>query len=125
YITGRIKDMIIKAGRNIYPHEVEELVGQLPDVRKGCVAAVASKDPDTGNERLVLVVETRLKDKQAKYRLRQQISQTCTDTLDVPPDIIELVPPHTVPKTSSGKIRRASTRERYEAGLLTSRSMGL
>ena len=62
FITGRIKDIIIKAGRNIYPHELEELVGGVEGVRKGCVAAFPSTFGGAGTERLVLLVETRLTD---------------------------------------------------------------
>ncbi|MGI9357590.1 MAG: AMP-binding protein [Rhizobiaceae bacterium] len=117
YITGRIKDMIIKAGRNLYPQEIEGLVGEIEGVRKGCVAAIASKDSDTGTEKLVLLVETRLMDPQEKEQLIQRINESCTVVLDMPPDVIELVPPRTVPKTSSGKIRRAAARALFEAGL--------
>ena len=46
YITGRRKDMIIKAGRNLYPQEVEELVGDVPGIRKGCVAAFGVPRPE-------------------------------------------------------------------------------
>ena len=119
YITGRIKDMIIKAGRNIYPHEIEDLVGEIEDVRKGCVAAVASINPQSGTEMLVLIVETRLTDPGERDDLKRRINEACTTTLDIPPDVIELLPPRTVPKTSSGKIRRAAARSLYEAGLLT------
>ncbi len=125
FITGRVKDMIIKAGRNIYAQEIEELTGQIEGVRKGCVAAIASPDPQTGTERLVLVVETRLASDSQKEDLQRRISEGCMHKLEAPPDVIELVPPRTVPKTSSGKIRRAATRELYEAGLLTARRSGL
>ncbi len=125
YITGRIKDMIIKAGRNIYPHEIEELVGQVEGVRKGCVAAVASTDLQTGTERLVLIVETRLTNDDVKDQLRKQIIEACSNALDMPPDVVELVPPHAVLKTSSGKIRRAATRDLFEAGFLTGHKKGL
>ncbi len=119
YITGRVKDIIIKAGRNLYPHEIEELVGGLEDVRKGCVAAVASPDPVSGTERLILLVETRLTEKKELERLEGRIREACVDKLNMPPDVIELVPPHTVPKTSSGKIRRAAAKALYEAGIRT------
>ena len=118
YITGRIKDMIIKAGRNIYPHEIEDLVGELEDVRKGCVAAVASINPQSGTEMLVLIVETRLTDQSERDNLKRRIGEACATTLDISPDVIELVPPRTVPKTSSGKIRRAAARTLYDADLL-------
>jgi 1-acyl-sn-glycerol-3-phosphate acyltransferase len=118
YITGRIKDMIIKAGRHIYPHEIEELVGGIERVRKGCVVAFPTKGIDRGTERLVLLVETHTTDAAARQTLKQKISEICTTVLDVPPDVVELVPPRTVPKTSSGKIRRSTARDLYESGLL-------
>lgn len=125
FITGRVKDMIIKGGRNIYPQEIEELTGQVEGVRKGCVAAISSPDPKAGTERLVLVVETRLISDVEREVLRQRIRETCALKLEMPPDVIELVPPRSVPKTSSGKIRRGATRELYEAGLLTAKQSGL
>ena len=124
YITGRIKDMIIKAGRNIYPHEIEDLVGEIEDVRKGCVAAVAGINPQSGTEMLVLVVETRLTDQNDKDNLKKRIRETCSTVLDIPPDVVELVPPRTVPKTSSGKVRRAATRSLYESGLIAQHRRG-
>ncbi len=125
YITGRVKDMIIKAGRNLYPQEIEEIAGQVEGVRKGCLAAIASSDPRTGTERLVLIVETRLAGDQEHEELRQKINQTLSEKLEVTPDIIEIVPPRTVPKTSSGKIRRATTRELFETGSLTVKQSSL
>ncbi len=125
YITGRIKDMIIKAGRNLYPQEIEGLVGEIEGVRKGCVAAIASTDASTGTEKLVLLVETRLTDQQEMEQLIQRINESCITVLDMPPDVIELVPPRTVPKTSSGKIRRAAARALFEAGLPVLRERGL
>ena len=59
YLTGRVKDIIIRGGRNIYPHELEDAVGAVPGVRQGCVAVFGSPDPSTGTERLVVLAETR------------------------------------------------------------------
>jgi 1-acyl-sn-glycerol-3-phosphate acyltransferase len=116
YLTGRIKDIIIRAGRNIYPQELEELVGGLKGVRKGCVVAFASEDLRVGSERLVVMAETRLRDPQAQEELRRAISETCANVLDQAPDEIALVPPGAIPKTSSGKLRRAESRKLYESG---------
>ncbi len=124
YITGRIKDIIIKAGRNIYPREIETLVGQVDGVRKGCVAAISNPDQATGTDRLVVVAETALKDSETLAQLRRQATEACTVLLDMPPDLIVFVPPRTVPKTSSGKIRRAATRALFEAGALTAPKSG-
>ena len=119
FLTGRIKDMIIRAGRNIYPHELEESVGNIPGVRKGCVAVFASRDERTGTERLVVMAETRLTTDSEKQRLREAIAQSSLTILETPPDEIILVPPRTVPKTSSGKIRRSAARALFESGRMT------
>jgi 1-acyl-sn-glycerol-3-phosphate acyltransferase len=116
FITGRIKDMIKRAGRNVYPQELEDFVGGLDGVRKGCVAVFASPDPRTGTERLVVMAETRLTDPQRLEVLRRAIVGAAQSVLDLPPDDIVLAPPHTVPKTSSGKIRRSAARALYETG---------
>ena len=118
YLTGRIKDIIIRAGRNIYPHEIEDAVGRLDGVRKGCVAAFASPDPRTGSERLVILAETRLRDEAELSELRRTIRSASLEILDLPPDEIVLAPPHTVPKTSSGKIRRSAAKTLFEADAL-------
>jgi 1-acyl-sn-glycerol-3-phosphate acyltransferase len=116
YVTGRAKDIIIRAGRNIYPHELEEAVGGLPKVRKGCVAVFGSRDQRTGTERLVVLAETRETAADARLRLQDQIQDLVVDVIGTPADDIALVEPHMVPKTSSGKIRRAASREVYERG---------
>jgi len=114
YLTGRVKDLIIRGGRNIYPYELEQAVGELPGVRKGCVAVFASADPAAGSERLVVVAETRLTAEHERTELRQRIQSASVDLLGGPPDDVVLAPPHTVLKTSSGKIRRTAIRELYE-----------
>jgi 1-acyl-sn-glycerol-3-phosphate acyltransferase len=119
HITGRIKDMIIRAGRHIYPQELEELVGSVEGVWRGAVAAVATPDPDSGTERLVVVAETRLLDSKARDELRHRILEASRAVLpDLPPEEVVLAPPHAIPKTSSGKLRRAATRSLYESGAL-------
>ena len=125
YVTGRVKDMIIRAGRNLHPEELEEAVGNLPSVRKGCVAVFASPDPDDGAERLIVMAETRVTGDSERARLRGEIVSTTVDLLGVAPDDVVLAPPRTVPKTSSGKIRRAGTREIYETGAIGVRPRAL
>jgi 1-acyl-sn-glycerol-3-phosphate acyltransferase len=118
FITGRLKEMIIRAGRNIYPYELEQQLGELEGIRKGCVALFSSNDPVTGSERLIVLAETRETDPQRKVQLRQTILQHSTDLLGMPPDDLLLAPPHAVLKTSSGKLRRGTMRELYERGEL-------
>ncbi|MGE5764501.1 MAG: hypothetical protein ACM3ZF_11665 [Mycobacterium leprae] len=117
YVTGREKDLIIRAGRNLHPVELEEAVGHLAGVRPGCVAVFATAEPRTGTERLVVMAETRETDPQRLGELRPRVVATTVDVLGTPPDDVALAPPGTVPKTSSGKIRRTMSRARYEAGL--------
>ena len=118
FITGRSKDIIIRAGRNIYPHEVEQAVGEVEGIRKGCVAVFGSSDPNAGTERIVVVAESREKNRETLARIRQAVEQVATELLEAPPDEVVIAPPHTVLKTSSGKIRRTATREIYESGAL-------
>lgn len=125
FITGRIKDIIIKAGRNIYPNELEELIGSVEGVRKGCVAAFPSTVGSTDTERLVLMVETRLTAPSEIEALRSKIVEVAATQLDMAPDEVVMVPPHTVPKTSSGKLRRSAARSLYESGSLSKKGYAL
>jgi 1-acyl-sn-glycerol-3-phosphate acyltransferase len=121
FITGRSKDIIIRAGRHIYPEEIETAVGDVRGVRKGCVAAFGTQDLRAGTERLVILAETRETGREALDLLRQQVEQAATRMLEVPPEQVVLVPPHTIPKTSSGKLRRTAARELFERGRLSLR----
>lgn len=114
YITGRVKDIIIRRGRHIYPDEIEGAVGELEDVRKGCVVAFGTKEPSTATEKLIVLAETRVTDLMMHSQLKQRINERVVDCIGEPPEEVVLVPPHTVLKTSSGKLRRAATRAAYE-----------
>ena len=118
YITSRVKDMIIRAGRNVYPHELEELVGEIDGIRKGCVAVFGARETAEGTERLVVLAETRETDEARREALREGIRTAALDLTGVPADEVVLVPPQSVLKTSSGKVRRAACRERYERGMI-------
>jgi len=119
FLTGRRKDLIIKGGRNIHPHEAEEIVGNIDGVRKGCVAAFGVADPDRGSERFVLVAETRATASDEREQIRSEIISRSSDMLGLPPDVVILSPPASILKTSSGKIRRGATRDEFLAGRLT------
>ncbi len=116
FITGRAKDMIIRAGQNIYPQELESAVGAVRGVRKGCVAVFGSPDPESGTERLVILAETRETGAEARRRLTDAIQSVAVDLVGAPADDVVLAAPRTVPKTSSGKLRRTACRELYESG---------
>jgi acyl carrier protein len=116
FITGRTKDIIIHAGRNIYPDELEEAVGDLPGIRKGRVAVFGSPDPSSGTERLVVMAETREADASARAALTTRINALALKLTGTAPDDVHLAPPQTILKTSSGKLRRAASRALYEKG---------
>ena len=116
YITGRIKDIIIRAGRHLYPQEIEEAVADIPGIRKGGVAVFGVTDRASGTERVVVLAETRETDPAARAALQARAHEITTDIAGTPPDDIVLAPPRTVPKTSSGKIRRSAAKALYESG---------
>ncbi|MCX8087086.1 MAG: AMP-binding protein [Rhodocyclaceae bacterium] len=118
FLTGREKDLIIRAGHNLYPQELEEAVGRLSGVRRGNVAVFAAQDAQRGTERLVVLAETRESDPAVLADLRAEIDRLAIELLGTPADDIVLAPPGTVKKTSSGKIRRAACRQAYEEGTL-------
>ncbi len=119
YVTGRVKDIIIKGGRNLYPHEVEELAGRAEGIRKGCVVAFGLKDEASGTEKLVVVAESREREPSRHAAIAAAVTQQVSQGLGLPPDRVELIPPGSIPKTSSGKLRREETKQLYLAGKLT------
>ncbi len=121
FITGRLKDCIIKSGRNIIPQEVEAAASEVPGVRRGCVAAFGVTDPATGTERIVVVAETRAVAAEELRRIEADVVRGVEAVIGIPPDKVALVRPQTVPKTSSGKIRRAETKALFVAGKLEGR----
>lgn len=114
FVTGRTKDIIIRAGQHIHPQEVEETVGSLAGMRRGCVAAFGSRDVRTGTEKLVIMAETIEKQPGRLKAIRQSIAKAVDDLLGAPPEEIVLAQPGTIPKTASGKIRRAFARQLFE-----------
>ncbi len=121
HITGRAKDVIIRAGRNIYPYELEQAVSQLPGLRKNAVVAFASPDPQNGMDRLIVLAETRERRPEQLESLRAQIQQLALSLTQTPADDVVLAPPRSILKTSSGKLRRAACRELYQRGALLQR----
>jgi fatty-acyl-CoA synthase len=119
YVTGRVKDIIIKGGRNLYPHEVEELAARAEGIRKGCIVAFGLTDAGAGTEKLVVVAETRERDTARRSVIAAAVTELVSQGLGLPPDRVELIPPGSIPKTSSGKLRREETKQLYLAGTLS------
>ncbi len=100
FITGRVKDIIIRAGQHVYPQELEEAVGTLPGSTKGAVAAFGVTESVSGTERIVILAETTETDRGQLESLKTRARTVVTDITGSPPDDIVLVEPGTVPKTS-------------------------
>jgi 1-acyl-sn-glycerol-3-phosphate acyltransferase len=118
YVTGRAKDVIIRAGRHVFPYEIEEVVGGIPGIRRGGVAVFARHDDARGTDAIVVVAETREQETARLAALRASIDERSAALLGTAADEVLLVPPRTIPKTSSGKTRRAACRELYLRGAL-------
>ena len=118
FITGRTKDLIIQAGRNIHPQEVEKLVAEVDGIRRGCVTAFSLPNPATGTESLVVVAETRETDRERRRQIVAEVKRR-VGAGSVSPDVVHLVPPHALPKTPSGKLQRDQTRRLYLQNRLT------
>lgn len=108
-MCGRIKDVIIVGGRNVYPQDIERTVGEIDGIRAGNVIAFGTPGRG-GKERIVVVAETRADDEE---RLRDEIAGRTRAAVGVPCRDIALVRPGTIPKTSSGKLQRALCRTLY------------
>ena len=118
FITGRLKDLVIKGGRNLVPQEIEEAAASVEGVRRGCVVAFGVANEAQGTENLVVVAETRLTDVESRDRLAAAVTEHVATAVGVPPDVVVMAPPGSVPKTSSGKLRRSTTRDLYLTGAL-------
>lgn len=113
-ITGRIKDLIICHGRNIWPQDIEWGLEQLPGVRTGDVAAFSVTGAD-GAERVVIVLGRRLLDADVRREVTRTITAMVHATAGVDCEVV-LAPPRSLPHTSSGKLSRFGVKTKYLAG---------
>ena len=114
YIVGRAKDMIIVNGRNHWPQDIEWAVEQLPGFKQGDIAAFAITTPG-GEETPAVLVQCRTSDAEERRRLHDEIRERVRAVTGMN-CVIELIPPRTLPRTSSGKLSRAKARNLYLAG---------
>lgn len=114
YIVGRAKDMIIVNGKNHWPQDIEWAVEQLPGFKAGDIAAFAITTPG-GEETPAVLVQCRSSDEAERQRLREEIRERVRSVTGMN-CVIELIPPRTLPRTSSGKLSRAKARNLYLSG---------
>jgi len=114
FIVGRAKDMIIINGRNHWPQDIEWAVEQLPGFKSGDIAAFAITGP-SGEETPAVLVHCRVSDPDERGKLRDDIRERVRAITGITP-VVELVPPRTLPRTSSGKLSRTKARNLYLTG---------
>ena len=116
YVTGRVKELIIKGGRNYLPADIEAVCHDEPRLRAGRAVAFGLPNRGTGTEDLVLVAEVREPSTAGDLALGQRLAAAVLERAGVRPDRVELLAPGALPKTTSGKLQRARVREAYSAG---------
>ena len=124
YICGRAKDLIIVRGRNYHAEDLEQSAEEVPGARKGSVVAFGVFDEELGSDRVVLVVESKETDEALRQRIAEQVSQAVIEGTGLPVDEVVVVPPGTVPKTSSGKRQRQRCKLAYLNDELTPQTPG-
>ncbi len=119
YIVGRSKDLIINAGKNIYPQDIEAIVNEVPGVHAGRAVVFGVPDEREGTELIAVVAEVRdeplLRDGLRRRDLIRAIRQEVTRRSTVTASYVSLVGPKWLIKTSSGKIARAANRDKWLA----------
>ncbi len=108
-VCGRVKDVIIMAGRNIYPTDIERAASRVEGVRTGCAVAVRL-DAGHARETFAVAVESNAYQDPAEVRrIEHQVAHEVVSEVDVRPRNVVVLGPGTIPKTPSGKLRRANS----------------
>lgn len=113
-LTGRAKDLILHNGRNIWPQDIEWAAEHVEPLRSGDVAAFAVEGRD-GVDEVVVLVQCRVKDEASIEKLRREVSAAVHRSAGVECNVV-MVPPKSLPFTSSGKLSRAGAKQRYISG---------
>ena len=114
FIVGRAKDMIIVNGKNHWPQDIEWAVEQIPGFHQGDIAAF-SLETETGEETAAVLVHCRVSDPVERARLHEEIREKVRSVTGMN-CVVELVPPKSLPRTSSGKLSRAKAKRLYLSG---------
>lgn len=124
YVCGRIKDLIIVAGKNYYPTDIEWSASEVDGVRRGNVVAFGLAPAGGGDEQVVICAEVKLAGQsdtpEGRKALQHSVTAYVTSTVGIKPTHVVLLEPGALPKTSSGKLQRRRARDMYLAGELHS-----
>ena len=115
YVIGRSKDLIINAGKNVYPQDVEAIVNEVAGVHAGRAVVFGVPDEREGTELIAVVAETRTTDAAERQAIAKAIRQEVARQSTVTVSFVSLVDRGWLIKTSSGKIARAANREKWLA----------
>jgi acyl-CoA synthetase (AMP-forming)/AMP-acid ligase II len=116
FVCGRHKDIVVVRGANHEPHDFEAALDELAGVRTGCAVAVGFVPPGEDDEALAMLVETT---SEALPTLAQDLAARVQERTGIQPAHVELLAPGTLPRTSSGKLRRREARNQWLAGTLS------
>ena len=121
YIIGRSKDLIINAGKNVYPQDIEAIVNGVPGVHAGRAVAFGVYDEREGTELVAVVAEVESEDKRERKEIGKRIRQEVARQSMVTVSYVKLVGDKWLIKTSSGKIARAANREKWRSETVSSK----
>jgi len=107
FVTGRAKELIIKGGRNFHPYDIERVAAEVDGVRLGAVAAFGRPNEDTGTDDIVVIIEASQTNEDRRARIMSDVRGELLAVLGVKPDEVRVCAVGAVPRTTSGKIRRA------------------
>jgi len=113
YVLGRLKEMIIVCGKNLYANDLEYICNQVEGVKKGRCVVFGLFDPDVGTENLVVIAETEIEDAPQWAAIRKNIKSEMLTAVNVPPHDIRIVNPGWLVKSTSGKISRGENLQKY------------
>lgn len=113
FVVGRSKEMLIIRGRNLPPYDVEQALGEMPEVGPGNAVVFSVPDDGRGHEPIVAVLATAVDDGEAARRLGAQARTRVREVFGISLDDVVLVGRRAIPRTTSGKIQRLTVRQRY------------
>jgi PAS domain S-box-containing protein len=113
YVIGRKKDLIIVAGKNVYPQDIEEIVSNHPAIHDGRAVAFGLYNPDLGTDDIIVVAEVENEEElKAAAEIERFLRNAIATELDVTPRAIYIMPPRWIVKSTAGKPARSTTREK-------------